>query len=141
MREQAESLGATSVEALEKKRSDEFEKLVRAALEKELRYERDPNLKDIAGKRADQIIAAYQSGLALDPHEPDQSQSSNPVDKVTPEGDRGRGVSSDDRTESPRPDLTSRPIYPTSSVSFSLADIIMGSIIILLVIIIILLLI
>lgn len=59
-----------------------FEDLVHEALEEELRYERDPALRDQASQRADQIIAEFQearqSQSVASPLEPRESSEVKP---------------------------------------------------------------
>lgn len=116
--------------------SKTFEQMVHDALEEELKYERDPALRDKAAKRADEILAEFQEaksmGGAANPASSDASTRSKDSDQLTPELANQLGI---------KQDKTDRLDYPRSSLNFGVVDLVMAIVIAVLLIIVILLLI
>lgn len=110
-----------------------FEELVHEALEEELKYERDPQLRHQASQRADEILAEFQEvknrQKAGVPSPTDQNDDGG--DELTHELARQLGVKKEEQD---------RPVYPGSDMNFGLLDLVMVIVIALLLIIVILLL-
>lgn len=122
-----------------KSASKSFEELVREALEEELKYERDPQLRHLAAERADEILAEFQEAKQLQAGgnplssgaKDSDDNDSKPSDELTPDLAKQLGIKSGE---------PKRPVYPGSSLNLKLADIVLGSVIVILLIIVIFLL-
>lgn len=115
--------------------SKTFEQLVKEALAEELKFERDPALRDQAAKRADEILAEFQEAKNLPENNGGQKSSADGESRggLTPELAKQLGIK-----QQAKP---AQPVYPGTGLSFGLADLVMAAIIGVLLIIIILLLI
>lgn len=120
--------------------SKTFEQMVHEALEEELKFERDPALRDQAARRADEILAEFQEAKQMQNGASGQSSgasaSDDSSDELTSELADKLGIKQ--KKSDSRPD---RPVYPGASLNFGAADLAMAAVIGILLIVVILLLI
>lgn len=119
--------------------SKTFEQLVHEALEEELKYERDPALRNQANKRADEILAEFNevrnqqnsNGSNSSKAKDSESDDSN---KLSTELAKQLGIKQDKSA-------SSKPVYPGTNFNLGTLDLIMAIVIAVLFFIVILLLI
>lgn len=116
-----------------KSTSPNFEELVHQALEEELKYERDPNLRSQASQRADQILAEFAEAKNAQGRAGNLPERNEQNNKLTPELARQLGIKDTSRQPKPAPRGT--------SANLGILDLVMAIIITVLLIIVILLLI